>query len=153
MLNRGFGWTVRSCTGVVFFYIVTHKNSYQREYYSGNVGKRRSVWRVKEWKGYTLSRICQNLVWLLSVELLQLAPFVFFIEVFSINEWCVWVQELLTRFDSSFSTMRRVMFSQQCSVGAAGGRPALPQGAVFIVSTMCLGSLMASQLGQAYFIK
>ncbi|GLD64768.1 diacylglycerol kinase zeta-like isoform X5, partial [Lates japonicus] len=54
--------------------------------------------------------------------------------------------ELLAWFDSSSSTMSCVMFSQQCCVGTAGGRPALPQGAVFIVSTTYVGLLMRSQL-------
>lgn len=54
---------------------------------------------------------------------------------------------------NSFSTTSSVMCSQQCSCGAAGGRPALLLGAVFIVSAMRVASLMTSQLGQAHLIK
>lgn len=66
---------------------------------------------------------------------------------------CGWVQELLARFDSSPSTMSCVMYSQQCCVGAAGGKPAPPQGAAFTVSTTYVGLLMTGQLGQAHLKK
>lgn len=78
----------------------------------------RIVWRiVKLFKNVSKSCLvsCQCVT--------PLAPCVVFIEVFSVSEWCVWVLELLTRFDGSFNTMCCVMFSQQCCVGAAGGRP------------------------------
>lgn len=62
---------------------------------------------------------------------------------------CVWVHDLLVRFDSPSSAMICVMLSQQQRrVGAVGVRPALPPGEIFVSPTF-VGFLMISQLGPA----